>query len=510
MKPLCRYFAALFAACILAAASQAGPYDQLLKFVPEAANVIALIDVVGLHNSPLGKQEGWARKHQNDYLGGAIRISPKAKMAIIASQLNDGLQPNWEVEVIELQAAARKDGMMARLAEREGSTVETIAGQQAVWSPRNAFFVDLGPGLYGVMAPANRQELGRWVRSIKRNPSVTILPYLEKAFAKPLEGAQIVLAVDALDMVDPTVAQRYLSQSKAVGDRKGAELDKLVRALTSLQGIKFTVKVGDGISGELRLDFESSVEAYAGQLMPLILELLAEWGAMIDGIENWKLQAAGTSATLTGTLPAAGIRQVLSVIQPPAPNLDLDEPAAAQKPGVKPAIDPRALATQQYFQAINTLLNDLRERSRQTSNFQLAANWYRTYAQQIDSLPMTNVDPEMLNFGVDTATRLRAISQSLNGVAVDTRLLAGLRSQATLATPRHAHWGGGWGWGGGGWGGWHQAPSVYRFNNFHEVNAAKAQVARAGQQDRLEIWNQIDAERSAIRRTMFDRHKIEF
>src|SRR5437762_13817437 len=57
--------------CLLAVTQSpaAGPYDDLLKWIPDQANTLLLMDIYELHKSPLGKQEDWAKKHTRTSLG---------------------------------------------------------------------------------------------------------------------------------------------------------------------------------------------------------------------------------------------------------------------------------------------------------------------------------------------------------------------------------------------------------------------------------------------------------
>src|SRR5205085_8685394 len=90
--------------CLLVAgqASAAGPYDDLLKWIPEQANTLLLMDVYELHKSPLGKQEDWATKHTRVSLGPSS-MSPKISKVVVAAQLNPStLNYTWEAGVFQL------------------------------------------------------------------------------------------------------------------------------------------------------------------------------------------------------------------------------------------------------------------------------------------------------------------------------------------------------------------------------------------------------------------------
>ena len=75
--------------CLLVVAQSpaAGPYDDLLKWIPEQANTLLLMDIYELHKSPMGKQEDWAKKHTRTILGSSS-MSPKISKVVVAAQLN--------------------------------------------------------------------------------------------------------------------------------------------------------------------------------------------------------------------------------------------------------------------------------------------------------------------------------------------------------------------------------------------------------------------------------------
>lgn len=78
---------------VVSSAQAARPWDDLLRRVPESANAILLIDVKGMHESPLGMKENWAKTHEAEFLAGTMQIPPKATHAVFSAQLNERLRP---------------------------------------------------------------------------------------------------------------------------------------------------------------------------------------------------------------------------------------------------------------------------------------------------------------------------------------------------------------------------------------------------------------------------------
>ena len=89
MTPLSKWMLSPLLCLLAVSPSQAaGPYDDLLKWIPEQANTLLLIDVYELHKSPLGKQENWAKTHKRTSLGSLSSMSPSITKVVMAAQIN--------------------------------------------------------------------------------------------------------------------------------------------------------------------------------------------------------------------------------------------------------------------------------------------------------------------------------------------------------------------------------------------------------------------------------------
>ena len=83
----------------------------------------------------------------------------------------------------------------------EGGYLDTVEGQQVAFSPRNAFFVSFKPTILGVSFPANRQDLGRWLRSVQRRDEPQVSEYLQNAVTLAHGKDHIVVAFDLGDLL---------------------------------------------------------------------------------------------------------------------------------------------------------------------------------------------------------------------------------------------------------------------------------------------------------------------
>src|SRR5687767_3230065 len=76
---------------MVVASLAAGPANaQMAKFSPRMANSIILIDVNGLHNSPLGRLNNWEAKHLVDYAAGVTPFPAKAESVMFAREIDPG------------------------------------------------------------------------------------------------------------------------------------------------------------------------------------------------------------------------------------------------------------------------------------------------------------------------------------------------------------------------------------------------------------------------------------
>jgi hypothetical protein len=167
--------------------------------------------------------------------------------------------------------------------------------------------------------------------------------------------------------------------------------------------------------------------------------------------------------------------------------------------------EPTVEATKNYYDAIEEMLGDLEKRTGR--NYLATAVWHERYASKIDHLPITGVDPEMMQYGRETSARLVALAASLRGTPLEVNTL-----NNAITYQVHPQYGGGGWWG---WGGlrtsWGPVPTGYSYNtNFTQIREQQAQAVMRGQKEREDIWRiQID-ERNKVRQDMYEKYKVDF
>jgi len=150
-----------------------------------------------------------------------------------------------------------------------------------------------------------------------------------------------------------------------------------------------------------------------------------------------------------------------------------------------PSTDPVIMASKRYFSEIDRSLPDLTLKRKTIENEKQWNMWHDKYAEEIDRLPVLNVDRELLQYGTSVSNRLRTISASVKGVNIKTRAMEFQKR-------------GGWDYYGG------------YYSNSSDVEQEKAEARANGQLDRLDIWKSIEEDEAAMRKKMIGKYKIDF
>src|SRR5205823_1116102 len=146
-------------------------------------------------------REGWGTKPREASAGAIMPVLlPDASALILGAQLDPStLAPAWEVGIIPL----KRDVPLAELAGQHADAIDMVSGVRCLPSARNAYFAELGPRALGLMAPANRQYLARWLKSTRENNGIVLTPWLQETLAGAGSRDQVVLAVELGDLQNP-------------------------------------------------------------------------------------------------------------------------------------------------------------------------------------------------------------------------------------------------------------------------------------------------------------------
>jgi hypothetical protein len=453
----------------------ADDWSGLLNRVPDSANAVVLIDAQAILASPIAVKEGWATQQQQNYVQGTATLPPNVQRALFAANLEPGTMHNrWEMGLFVTKAAVS----MPMLAKLEEGSLDTVADQSVVLAPkRNVYFAELAPNTIGAMFPANRQELGRWLRTAKKGSSAGLSSYLTAAARK---GTPIVMAIDMTDTLDEKQVAIYLGKAAALKN-KNVDAAQLAKLITGLRGVTLSVKFDNAIQAELAVDFSDSPQAFSAVLKPLLLETLGNFGCMVDSLTSAEGTVSGKSFVMRGPFTATEMRRLLTLVHPPTPSVDTA--IAGEAPSA--STDPVIIASKRYYSEVDRILNDLELKRKTIENEKQWNMWHDKYADEIDRLPITKVDPELLQYGADLSGKLRTISASVKGVKIKA---------TAMESYKRSSW------------------DVYGgyYSNSSDVDSMKAEERAKGQLDRLEIWKSIENDQAAMRKKMVGKYKIDF
>jgi hypothetical protein len=151
-----------------------------------------------------------------------------------------------------------------------------------------------------------------------------------------------------------------------------------------------------------------------------------------------------------------------------------------------------AQATQQYFQKVTSMRDDLRERSKDAKTFGEYALWLDNGARRIDRLPILDVDPDMLAYGRYLAARMRDASMALKGIGIQSgaRTAQVYQSGATYVTGYSYY-------------------TEWR-NVDAERRAIKAQERATGATSARQIALEVENETAKIRQAMTAKYRVNF
>jgi hypothetical protein len=479
-------FACLFAVPSLAA----GPYENLLKYVPPQSNTLFLVNVKAAYDSPLARAEKWSENTYQRYKSGLSFVPPDASQVIIASQINlSNMTRDHQVGLIRVMTFPT----MKSLAEKEGGSTDSINGQGVALSPRNMYLTALEGPAIALVYPADRQAMSRWLRHCAACKEAEFPRYLRKA-ADEAGDSVLAVAVDLTDSVDPTLLAMGLAISPVVVKAKGTDVQRLAKFVASIQGLTFTTKVTDSITGTIRLDFGFEITAHKSIARDLFLELLGDQGVAMSGMESWQVKFTDTSMTMTGPMSTADVRHVISLFAFPSMGAQDQAKIAVSGP-----------ATKRYLAAVDTLLGDLSAK-KDSPDYLKTATWHEKAATQIEQLSRMGADPIAVEAAIGAAKRIRAIGATLRGVPVDIKEID---SKAYYYS--QPNYGVSFGW----WGGFR--PMV-TYNpggggvqtNLPQVYAERAKTVADSDRQRTDLSIQIGQIMGDAKRKLSEKYKIQF
>ncbi|WZO98509.1 hypothetical protein EP7_000089 [Isosphaeraceae bacterium EP7] len=473
-------------------------YGELLTRLPEQANVLVLVDVDGILDSPMGKREGW-RDRANNGPTGVLGVSGDASKFVVAAGLDlQTAQERWKLGMLQTHATPPP---LSTLAAREGGYVEQIQTHNVAWTPRDVYLLSFPQKIVGFVAPANRQLLADWLYKTLVKPRPFPPGWADKALIRADAGSQIVLAVDLADSVsskgaiawlktldDPTVKLSEINFPSQAGALSGAKLAFL------------QIDIKDTIHGSIQIEFDSSLTLIKPIARQVVLEILEGYGASLEDIKKWSFGVDDKTITMSGAMDEDSVRRILSIVAAPrlTPTYESaiepsETPAVAATKGQQPT-PPQQIsqadglkATQRYYAATAGILRDLKRQTPKSSQSQKL--WYDRSAKEIEELPLLYVDTDLLDWGAKMALNVRQMASGINYAAKDrTYRTAGLAN--------------------GYYGGYGYGVSGSNKSNDAAVLAKQYNSVVSVQVD--QGWQAIETSISDMRRQLTTKYKVEF
>ncbi len=495
MKPCVSWLSiCLIGLFVDAAAAQ---FNDLLTRVPSHANALIVLNVEKIHATPLAQQENWREQQEKAFEGGLTIVPPHSDYFLMAGQMDfEFMQSSWEVALTRVS----DEPSLPKIAAKWNGSIDRIERRGTVRLPNDAYLVKFGKEIVGVMRPANRQSVARWLKQVDSNGGQHRLsPYLKEAvgFAQN-QGTPIIMALD----LQNAVSAEFLRRRFAEDDKLKAtdiDVDQLVDVLSSIRGVTLGITIRNELYGAIKVDFEKDVTVLGDLAKPMLLEALARHSAMIDEFEDWKTTVQGTQIRIGGKLYPSGLRRILSLLDAPA---SLQQMETASDPQQSEQ-DQKRLASQQYFQTVTQQVADLRGRDGQTMG--QVGIWCGRAARKIDQLPLLNVDEELLEYGAFVSEGLRQAESVLRSVGGRTRV------RQTSQTGGSSSYDYGYSYGYGRWG------AYGRYGVRDDARAEQQQRTAIATQERFagatstrQIMQQIDTATAEVRRKMVAKYQAEF
>ncbi|MFO0820756.1 MAG: hypothetical protein U1A77_22600 [Pirellulales bacterium] len=387
-------------------------FEHMIGRVPSDANALVLVNGEKVFSSPVAQKQGWEKNREKMYEAGLAFLPPRAKSGLMASHIDLQLMmPMWELSLFQMDRELDAPG----IAQYTGGKLDKLVSTPVVLTQTDAYIVSFADMVVGLMMPADRQKVGRWIRDFSDDTHKPELsPYLAEAysFAKD-DGTPVIMAIDLMDILSYDDVRKAVGESEIAKGESEEQLDEIAKVIASLRGAMFGVTLKDRMYGKIRVDFTQDAAPLTKYGKAVLLRALAKHGASIDEMESWTPKVSGRQLTLEGPLDYSGALRISTLFHRPLSVSD-KQMVETSKPNVP--MSPETLVretSKTYYSKVNDLLRDLKIDSRELKTYGNLALWMDKYATRIDQLPVVNVDPELLDYGTKTADTLRQASSSL-------------------------------------------------------------------------------------------------
>ncbi len=427
---------------------------DLTKLLPEDTNVIVLVNEAELFASELAKANDWNQKKESSYYTHKSVIPPDVDDYVLGSSVDFEFgHQNWEIALIKRSTPGKSPKTVADML---GGKVDKIAGKNAIVLPGDTFLVKFSEFIVGQIYPANRQFVSRWIKHSESDESSTLSPYLNKGIQFSQDPKNhMVIAFDLTDAFPEKFLKDRLRNALIPAN------DKMMNVMTHLKGVTIAIQVTDKINAKILVDFNSFAGPFKKHGKKLIVDVLGNYGMMIEGISRWTASTAGNRYELSGEISQTELRDIFRMAQPTGITANSYQGSTSGSDTTKQSI--------QYLKSMFILYHDIK--SHKNGTIHLKDTWIKRNLDEIESLSVVGVDDEIVEFSEYLTSRYRDI-------------LGSIRQKETQTKYRKATSSGGYNYN-------------YSGNRYYGYNgrrrSAGARQTHAGRRNRRAIENQEEA-----------------
>lgn len=448
------------------AAQEKEKIKLLLDRSPSPANAIGYINVPALNK--LMKDAGFTQQ-------GSTSIED---VWLIADLDLAKFRPKWEAGY----ATLKRPVTATQLADLLGGYVDTVEDREVVFSPKQAYFIPGTdhPERLGILRPADRSLLADW---LSPNINVQYTPFLNAQADQPESYLSFMFAAELENVLSPVPLATRLATVEAL---KSNPPESVAEILASIQG--FTVIVGRQSLQQCIVKFQFTKSPSSLKLIApeLLAEIMERNGSAAPEVKTWKATVEGNALALQGPLTQATLSGLLGIF-----SVQSQAERAARQSTLQDNDKEKQMAYQSkyYFDEVNSIIEGTRGHKAQTTG--AMASWNDKRARKIDEMGTLNVDPEMVQYGVNVAELLRGNALSVRQTNIDA---GKVKASQTLD---NGYYNDGYGY--------------YNYNNTTDYQRVTDAMARGNAYGNYHAaLNQIDQLTAEVRRKMTDKYQIQF
>ncbi|WP_233148592.1 hypothetical protein [Rhodopirellula sp. MGV] len=387
------------------------------------------------------------------------------------------MRPKWEAGYAVLKRPVDSE----RLADSLGGYVDTVESQQVIHAPHQTYFVPgtEHPERLGILRPTDRAFLAGWL-----TPTMNIqyTPFLNSQANQPEAYLSFMMAIELRNVLSPVSLATRLQSIESL---KSNSPESVAKVLASIQGVSVIVGRKSLQQCIVKFQFQNSPASLKPIAAEMLAEILEKNGLSAAEVKSWKVAVEDNTLSLQGPITQSTLSGLMSVF-----SVQSQAERAAGRVTLEGGEEKQvAYQSKHYFDEVNAIVERTRDHKSQTTG--AMASWNDKRARQIDELPTLNVDPEMIQFGVDVATLLRGNALSVR----QTNIQAGkVKASQSLDS---GYYNDGYGY--------------YNSNSSVDYQRVTDAMARGNAYGNYRgALSQIDKMTAEVRRAMTEKYQIQF